>query len=166
MNTSNHICNYKHARWLDNGFRRLIHNPEKLFRNYISPGNTILDIGCGPGTFTTGLAKLTGPNGKVIAIDLQDEMLQLAREKAASLGLLDQIEFHKCTSHSLNINIQADFILTFYMVHESPDPLKLITRYVNCLKAEGITILQNQKDMYPNLNMMRYLTGAWKTNSC
>jgi ubiquinone/menaquinone biosynthesis C-methylase UbiE len=116
-----------------------------LFSPYIRPGDTVLDIGCGPGAFISGLARLVGDNGKVIAIDLQNEMLLLAKKKAESAGVLDRIHFHQCSNNSLNISIQANFALTFYMLHEAPDPMGLINQVCKLLTPGGYYYLSEPK---------------------
>jgi ubiquinone/menaquinone biosynthesis C-methylase UbiE len=73
---------------LDNPIRRLIHKPQKILGGYIESGQTVLDIGCGPGTFSLAMAEIVGESGKVIAVDVQEEMLQIVREKAARHGLI------------------------------------------------------------------------------
>jgi ubiquinone/menaquinone biosynthesis C-methylase UbiE len=145
MNSKSDVCGVEHVKLLDNGFRRLVHNPIRLFGPYIHPGDTVLDIGCGPGAFTPGLAKLVGTQGKVIAIDLQKEMLELAKGKAQSAGVLDRIQFHQCNSDSLNISVQAHFALTFYMVHEAPDPMHLIDQVCTLLTQGGYYYLSEPK---------------------
>ena len=87
MSDTSRICSWKHAFALDNPIRRLIHNPQKILGGYIEPGQTVLDVGCGPGAFSIAMAKMVGELGKVIAVDVQEEMLQIVREKAAQRGL-------------------------------------------------------------------------------
>jgi 2-polyprenyl-3-methyl-5-hydroxy-6-metoxy-1,4-benzoquinol methylase len=99
MSDSSRICSWKIA--LGNPIRRLIQIPKKILgacpgptgirargsfwhhAEHIEPGQTVLDIGCGPGTFSIAMAKLVGESEKIIAVDVQEEMLQLVREKAA-----------------------------------------------------------------------------------
>lgn len=134
-----------HIKWLDNGFRMAAHNPRRLFGRYVRPGAVALDVGCGPGNFTVGLARLTGKTGRVIAVDLQETMLEMARKKAADAGVTDQVEFHRCTDTALGIDEQVDFILTFYMVHESPKPLHLVDELADLLKPGGFWFLAEPK---------------------
>ena len=83
MTDSSRIYSWKIAFVLDNPIRRLIHDPQKILGGYIEPGQTVLDLGCGPGTFSIVMAKMVGESGKVIAVDVQEEMLQILRKKAA-----------------------------------------------------------------------------------
>src|SRR3954467_1570809 len=60
----------------------------------ISPGMTVLDLGSGAG-FDAFLAwRKVGPSGRVIGVDMTDDMLARARENAAKLGA-SNVEFRK-----------------------------------------------------------------------
>jgi ubiquinone/menaquinone biosynthesis C-methylase UbiE len=52
----------------------------------VRPGMRVLDVGCGVGRFTMPLSASAGPNGEVVALDLQREMLERTTEKATALG--------------------------------------------------------------------------------
>lgn len=134
--TNSDVCGLDHAKWLDNGLRRFIHNPRRLFSQYVKPGYTVLDIGCGPGTFTLDLANMAGSRGKVIAIDLQQGMLDMTRKKIESAGMSDRVQYHQCSQDIIGLDVKANFILTFYMVHETPDPIRFIDQ-VSALLANG-----------------------------
>jgi ubiquinone/menaquinone biosynthesis C-methylase UbiE len=47
----------------------------------------VLDLGCGPGRLTVPLARCVGGHGQVVAVDIQDGMLDRARDKARDTGL-------------------------------------------------------------------------------
>ncbi len=57
----------------------------------------------------------------------------------------DWIIFHKCGESSLNLKEKADFILTFYMVHETPVPKALINEINDLLKPGGVYFLAEPK---------------------
>jgi len=116
---------------LDNVFRTLLQSPKRIFGGYINPGDIVLDIGCGPGFFTRAMARMVGENGRVIAVDLQEEMLEKLRARAEKEGLLRRIRTVKASKESLNLAGQdpAVFALAFYVVHEVPDKARL---FGNC----------------------------------
>jgi ubiquinone/menaquinone biosynthesis C-methylase UbiE len=137
MADSSRVCSWKHAFPLDNPIRRLIHSPNKILGGHIKSGQTVLDIGCGPGTFTIAMAKMVGYTGKVIAADVQDEMLQLLRKKAIKQGLESRIITHKCGPDRIGVSERVDFALAFYMVHEVPNAEAFLREVVSILKPGG-----------------------------
>lgn len=104
--------------FLNSGFRRLITDPEATLAPYVHTGQTVADIGCGPGFFTLALAKLVGPNGRVIAADVDQYMLDKLVLNAKKQGLAGRIIAHKCEQGSLGLNVPVDFVLCFWMAHE------------------------------------------------
>src|SRR5881396_205273 len=58
----------------------------------IGAGQRVLDVGCGIGDPTLQVAVLVGPHGRVLGIDLVEEMVTTGRERAAALGLA-HVEF-------------------------------------------------------------------------
>ncbi len=137
MPLSIHVCPWWLAQALDNPIRRLIHSPDKILVGYIEPGQTVLDLGCGPGTFTIAMAKMVGESGRVIAVDLQDEMLQMVRQKAVKEGLDSRINTHKSEPDRIGISDKVEFALAFYMVHEVPDAGAFLMQVASLLKPSG-----------------------------
>lgn len=131
------VCPVEIAGGLDNSLRRWIQNPEKILKPYIKPGMVVLDLGCGPGFFTIEMAKLLNGQGKVIAADLQEGMLEIIRQKIHETELEQRIILHKCQSETIGITEKVDFILAFYMVHEVPNQDKLFQELKSILKPEG-----------------------------
>jgi ubiquinone/menaquinone biosynthesis C-methylase UbiE len=122
------VCPVWLSGLIDNPLRRWLHDPDALFSGLVSAGQTVLDLGCGPGTFTLALARLVGVGGHVVAVDLQPRMLARVRAKAARAGLLPRIRLHACSAQALGLapSVQADFALAFWMVHEVPDPERFL----------------------------------------
>jgi len=85
-----------------------------------------VDLGCGPGFFTLPLAEMVGESGRVIAVDIQEEMLAKLRVRAEKANLASRIEPHLAGPDSIGVGgpdsaVSADFALAFYMLHEVPD---------------------------------------------
>ena len=76
----------------DNAFRRLLQDPNRILRPYIKQGWTVLDIGPGMGYFTIPMARLVGDTGKIIAADLQQEMLDGVDHRAYKAGVQERIK--------------------------------------------------------------------------
>jgi ubiquinone/menaquinone biosynthesis C-methylase UbiE len=112
------VCPWWLCFTFDNPLRRLIHNPEQIVREWIAPGQTAIDIGCGMGYFSLPMARLVGDTGRVVAVDLQDPMLHQLQRRAVRAGLQSRIQPHRCQPDALAISEPADFVLTFWMVHE------------------------------------------------
>ncbi len=139
---SSSVCPAEGAKWLVHPIRQWIQSPIKLLQPFIKPGMIAVDIGCGPGYFAVGLAELVGSSGKVIGVDLQPEMLAFAQQYATKCGVSDRINWQLCTQTSLELNnVQADFVLAFYVVHEIPDRIGLFKQILKVLKPDGKFLL-------------------------
>ncbi len=140
-----HVCPYQIAFILDNWIRRLLQPPTRVVGEYIRPGNTVIDIGCGPGFFTIDMAKMVGRDGEVIAVDLQEPMLDKVRKKSSKHGVDGRIKYHLCGKDGIGLNKEADFILAYYMVHETPDPARFLREVRQLLKPDGKLLVVEPK---------------------
>ena len=74
---------------------------------YLEPGDTVLDLGSGAGKICYIAAQIAGPQGRVIGVDMNDDMLALARsyqdDVAAALGYAN-VEFHKARIQDLGLD--------------------------------------------------------------
>ena len=143
--TGDHVCPWWLAYTFDNPLRRLIHNPEKMLGKFINEGDTVVDIGCGMGYFSIGMAKMVGAKGRVISVDLQEKMLERVQFRAQQKGLLSRITLHKCSSDKLGVNEQADFALGFWMVHEVRNKDAFFNEIVTFLKPGARFLLVEPK---------------------
>lgn len=132
-----HVCPWWFAYTFDNPFRTLYHKPEKIFSSYVKEGMTVADIGCGLGYFSLGLARLVGEKGRVIAADIQPQMLSRLEKRAKRARLSDIIQSHQCEADNIAIKEPLDFAVAFWMVHESPSPSNLFNQIYTSLKPSG-----------------------------
>ncbi|MFH0771775.1 MAG: methyltransferase domain-containing protein [Candidatus Omnitrophota bacterium] len=139
------ICSVEMSGCLDNIFRRWGHNPRKILKDYIKEGMIVLDVGCGPCFFTLEIAGMVGEAGKVIAVDLQAEMLDKARNKVKGGELEKRVIFHKTTEDKIGIAKEVDFALVFYMLHEVPDQGKFFAELGSILRPGGKILLVEPK---------------------
>ncbi|MBW2439509.1 MAG: class I SAM-dependent methyltransferase [Deltaproteobacteria bacterium] len=139
------ICNWWIAYTFDNPLRRLIHNPPKVLGSYVKAGMTVMDLGCGMGHFSIGMARLVGNTGRVIAVDLQQKMLDVMERRVRRAGLADRILPHRCQAEDIGIMEPVDFILAFWMVHEVPDQNKFFKQLKLLLGAAGRMLIVEPK---------------------
>ncbi len=133
----NRVCPVKRAGSLDNRIRRWFQDPRKILGPYIKEGMTVLDMGCGPGFFSSELAKMVGPSGRVIASDLQEGMLQKLKEKIQGTELEERIKLHKSEKNKIGLSEDVDFVLAFYMLHEIPNRDEFFKEIKELLKPNG-----------------------------
>ena len=122
----------------DNPFRKLVHQPKEILKTYVNPGDTVLDVGCGMGYFTLELAKMVGESGRVIAADLQSEMLAGLQKRAERVELLPRIQLHRTEQNRIGVDNPIDFALAFWMVHEVQDQTGFLQEIYGVLKPVGI----------------------------
>jgi 2-polyprenyl-3-methyl-5-hydroxy-6-metoxy-1,4-benzoquinol methylase len=131
------VCSAEHAGALDTPLRKLANNPIKILKPYLTKGMKALDLGCGPGFFTFEMANLVGDKGKIVALDLQEEMLNKVQHKIKASSAANTISTHQCQAESLAITESFDFILAFYVIHEIPDQKNLFKEIKQILKPDG-----------------------------
>jgi ubiquinone/menaquinone biosynthesis C-methylase UbiE len=139
------ICPWQIVPIMDNFLRPLVHNPRRLFGPYVRTSMTVLDVGCGAGFASLGLADLVGEDGLVISADLQPEMLNMVRKRAIKAGLHHRIRTHICESNRIGIETQLDFALAFFMLHEVPDSRAFLTEVYSLMKNGGLFFLTEPK---------------------
>jgi ubiquinone/menaquinone biosynthesis C-methylase UbiE len=136
-----HVCPWWCCFTFDNPLRRLIHDPAAILSPYVRADFTAIDIGPGMGYFTIEMCRLVGKNGKVIAVDVQQKMLNATLKRAQKAGVADQLKTRLTGQKSLDVAEKADFILAFWMVHEVPDQTRFLREVSRLLKPEGHFLL-------------------------
>jgi SAM-dependent methyltransferase len=113
-------------------------------------GKRVLEIGCGIGTAMINFARA---GAQVTAIDLSDQSLDLAKQRAAVYGLQDQITFYQGNAEELTqfLPIQPyDLIYSFGVIHHTPHPERVIEQLRSYVQP-GSTI-----------KLMLYHRFSWK----
>ncbi|HEV3111946.1 MAG TPA: methyltransferase domain-containing protein [Candidatus Binataceae bacterium] len=102
----------------------------------LSPGDQVIDVGCGLGDDARELAALVGPRGKVIAIDSSADMIAQARRRSDGLG--PAVEFAVGDAHELKF-ADASFTACWSerVLEHLADPARAITQMVRVIKPGG-----------------------------
>ena len=119
------VCPWWMGYLLVSPLRRPLEDPKRFLSPHVRAGMTGAGSRVpGMGFFTLDLARLVGPSGRVVAVDMQSRMLDALRRRAASAGLADRVTTRIAQPGNLGVSDlagQADFVLAFAVVHELPD---------------------------------------------
>lgn len=109
---------------------------------HIQPGQEVLDVGTGTGAAALPAAKLTGPGGRVVGVDIAQEMLAQARRKAAAEGLTSmelRVEDAERLSFSDNT---FEVVLSASSIFFLPDMLAGLREWWRVAKPGGAVAIQ------------------------
>jgi ubiquinone/menaquinone biosynthesis C-methylase UbiE len=128
---------------------------------HVRPGETVLDLGSGAGKACYLLAQIVGPMGKVIGVDMNDEMLALSRRHREAFGRrlgFHNLAFRKGRIQDLALDLEAlDAFLRAHPVTSSED-LRALDAEMDRLRREAPIIADASVDVVVSdcvLNLVR-----------
>jgi ubiquinone/menaquinone biosynthesis C-methylase UbiE len=123
---------------MENPFTRVSSSQFIVEHLDLEPGLRVLDAGCGPGRVTLPLAEAVGPEGEVVALDLQQEMLDRVRSEANRRGL-ENIHFLQAALGTGEVK-EKDFdrVVMVSVLGEIPQPAEALQEIAAGLKPGGI----------------------------
>jgi MoaA/NifB/PqqE/SkfB family radical SAM enzyme/SAM-dependent methyltransferase len=132
----------------------------------ITPGECVVDLGSGAGIDVFIAAKLAGPEGRAIGVDMTDAMLAVAEENrpkvAAALGY-DTAEFRKGFLEHIPVDDRsADLVTSNCVVNLSPDKPRVFEEIWRVLKDNGRLVLSDivsEREVPPHLKVNPELWG-------
>lgn len=139
-----HTCPVWVGYVLANPLRALFQNPQRILGPHITPGMQVLDVGSAMGFFSLPLARLVGPDGRVVCVDLQQKMLDSLLRRARRAGLGDRIETRLCRADSLciaDLRGQIHFAMLFAVIHEIVDPARVFSEVHDVLRPKGRVLM-------------------------
>jgi len=103
----------------------------------VQPGDVVLDLGSGAGLDLLLAARAVGPTGKVIGIDMTDEMIARAKENVRAAGVTN-VEVRKGIIEALPIEDSSiDWIISNCVINLSPEKERVFSEIVRVLKPGG-----------------------------
>jgi ubiquinone/menaquinone biosynthesis C-methylase UbiE len=132
------VMSYHGASWLEREGREEEQRPGEIFRAMgLKDGDIVADLGCGSGWFARRLARVVAPGGRVFAVDIQPEMLELLREYAAR-DQVTNVEPILGTETDPKLPARGlDWILMVDVYHELQQPKPMLEAIRRSLKASG-----------------------------
>jgi cyclopropane fatty-acyl-phospholipid synthase-like methyltransferase len=133
---------YSGAPWLTRESRDREEDCNKLITQLrLKPGMTVCDMGCGNGFYALRVAKRLGPEGKVLAVDIQPEMLTLLRERAAEAKIPNIKPILGSLIDPQLAEASCDLILCVDVYHEFSHPEHMLRAMRKALKPDGRLVL-------------------------
>ena len=133
-----HVMGHEGADWLERPEREKEEKPRVLMQLLdLKPGMAVADIGAGSGYYTRRMAKAVAPSGKVMAVDIQPEMLQILTNKLATehitnvVAVLGKIDTPNLPENSLDLALMVD------VYHEFSHPYEMMQGITRALKPGG-----------------------------
>ena len=152
-----HVMGHRGASWLERPTRLQEERTDLLMRALpFGKGDVIADIGAGTGYFAWQFAKRVGENGKVLAVDIQPEMLEILDRQMKERGVADRVEAilgtiedPKLPANSVDLAIMVD------VYHEFSHPYEMTVKMVESLKPGGLIVFVEYRGEDPNVRIKR-----------
>jgi ubiquinone/menaquinone biosynthesis C-methylase UbiE len=140
------------APWLTRDNREQEENGRALHAALnLKPGQVVCDMGCGNGYHTFKLSRKVGPEGRVLAVDIQPEMLHLLSERAKR-SKLDNIELIQGSVVDPHLpEGELDLILLVDVYHEFSHPEQMLAAMRKSLKPDGRLVLVEFREEDPTV---------------
>jgi predicted methyltransferase len=137
------VMSFEGAAWLEREGRDKLERPDLVLQAMeLKERMTVAEIGAGTGYFSRRIAKVVGPKGKVYAVDIQPEMLELLKKYAEQDGVASSIIPVLGTETDPKLPRKGvDRILLVDVYHEFQKPEPMLARIRESLAPGGVVIL-------------------------
>jgi len=109
---------------------------KKIIKANIKQEETVLDYGCGPGSYTIAAIEILGPNGKVFAADINPLALEKVRKKAKKMGYTNIETIQTDCATGLDGEI-IDKVICFDVLHDIPNKNDILKEFHRILKQNS-----------------------------
>ncbi len=146
---------YLGADWLIRAARQREEDCEALLKELkLKPGMIVCDMGCGNGFYALRMAEMVAPQGKVLAVDIQPEMLRLLQARAAE-EKIDNVEPILGTLIDPKLpRGKVDLILCADVYHEFSHPEHMLRAMREALSPNGTVVLAEFREEDPTVPIL------------
>ena len=129
----------------------------------LRPGHRVLDMGCGPGSITLGLAQAVGPEGQALGVDMEENQVSTARELADGLGVVNAAFITGDVTAMDLPEAEFDAVHIHRVLTHVPDTTAVLAQAMRALRPGGVIFC---RDMITEMCFTEPDTGildeAWR----
>ncbi|WP_019630236.1 methyltransferase domain-containing protein [Actinomadura atramentaria] len=130
-----------HATVLSSHQWRTVENSAAHLLPHLVPGASVLDVGCGPGTITAGIAERVAP-GRVVGVDAAEAVLDEAARAARERGATN-VEFAVADVHALEYADDSfDVVHAHQVLQHVPDPVGALREMRRVCRPGGVVAVR------------------------
>ncbi len=127
--------------------KRLVNELEFLNSGIIKKGYNVLDLGCGPGHLAIEMARITGENGMVYALDIHPLSIKYVEDLMKSTGIRN---IKTILTRTLDTGLEDNSLDTIFLFNSYDmirDKKKLYKEVRRVLKPKGTLIISNKRNL-------------------
>jgi len=111
----------------------------------LEPGMTVLDLGCGTGTYLCEVAQAVGESGLVHGVDLQQPLLYQARTRVTEAGFVDRVHLHCCGAYAMPMTDESvDIAFLIATFSQIPDKLAALAELHRVLRPKASLVISEE----------------------
>ena len=130
------------ANVIDNPLRRKIQPPEATaIRHGLRPGMKVLEIGPGNGRYTVAAARVLGPDGLIVTVDIEEKMIKRVIKRSKEENVLN-VRAEVADVYELQFESSTfDIVYMIAVINEVPDQMRALKEFHRVLKDDGLLVL-------------------------
>ena len=129
------------ANIVDNPLRRAIQPPDKTaLRHGLRKGMKVLEVGPGNGRYTIAAAKVVGPDGLIVTIDIEEKMIKRVIKRATQENITN-VHAEVANVYELPYEDSSfDLIYMIAVINEIPEQARALQEFHRVLKSDGVLV--------------------------
>ena len=147
-----YTMSYLGAPWLVRATRQKEEDCATLLQELkLEPGMTVCDMGCGNGYYSLQMAEKVGPDGVILAVDIQPQMLRLLQARAEEQGIENVKPIQGTLADPKLPERKVDLILCVDVYHEFSHPEHMLRAMRSSLAPGGVIALAEYREEDPSV---------------
>lgn len=151
--------------------RRTLERDQRILAELLRPGFAVLDVGCGTGAITAGIARAVGPAGCAVGVDRDAGLLELARQEHGGIG---NLRFEEGDATALSYRGRFDVVTAARTLQWIADPIRAVVAMRQTAKPGGLVVVldynhtKHRWEPEPHEEFLRFYKAFldWRRANC